>query len=109
MQELLNLGSDAIKQLTEVLDLIYMIMLLFIAWYSNVLLTAKNHVPKINIKIRSRWIVIIVGIVWGIIYSFFKETSIYSIFISFVTMLVLNEYFGLSSLLNKWLKIKKHE
>ena len=82
MENLLNLGSEAVKQLIEQLDLVYMITLLLITWYINVLFKASNHVAKLRINMRTRWIVLIVGIVWGIVCHFCRDIPFFNIFIS---------------------------
>lgn len=114
----LNLGNN-LTLLFSVLDWVYMIMFIIIAYVLVRMLRESNFCPKLKTKIKKRIIVFgtaaLLAVIFGLFYwindGFPWYTSgkipyTFTSFLSFCTGISINEIFGIEKVFDRWFKIK---
>lgn len=115
---ILNLKSG-LTLLFSVLDWVYMVMFIIVAYTLVRMLGESNFCPKLKVKIRKRWIVfgtaaLLAGI-FGLFYwigggfPWYNDGKIpytFTLFLSMAMSVCINEIFGIEKILDKWLKVK---
>jgi hypothetical protein len=109
----------AITTLYSILDWVYILMFILTAYTVVRLLKESNLMPKVKIKLRKLWIVLITAVVIALIFGLFywlgdglpwysaSEKVPYSlaIFMSMLIGLFANEVFGIENILDKLFKV----
>ena len=113
MENIIPYLQEAFSFIMQSIDWVYALMFILTSWYISRILMDSNIFTNIKVNIKKRYIVLGIGFVLAIVFGIMFKVNGgfiwyhsltnygFSLFLSFIMTMVLNEFFGFDAILDK--------